>query len=62
MAKFETTFSLGQRVLIVALDKTPAVVRAVKVNEMGVTYYVVWFANGKREEDWLYPDELTWAP
>lgn len=56
--KLETKFSLGDKVLIPDLDNANAVVRGISIGIFGATYSVAWFHNGKREECYVFEDEI----
>ena len=55
---FEAAYRPGQAVTILALER-PGHVTLVRVDEGGrVDYYVVWWDEGKRCNEWLDPREI----
>lgn len=50
-------FTVGQRIIIRALDR-PATVRLVRFDGNVTDYFVSWWDEGKRQGEWLQPDEL----
>lgn len=50
-------FSVGQKVIIRALDR-PAVVRLVRFDGNLTDFFVSWWDEGKRQSEWLHVDEL----
>lgn len=54
----QAKFGVGDRVLIVELNNTRAVVRQVCFSETGATYQVYWFHDGQRRDAWVFEDEL----
>jgi len=57
--KIETKFGVGDKVLIVDLENTRAVIRGVCIAADGVTYHVYWFHDGKQQDAWVYDSEIT---
>lgn len=50
-------FTVGQRVIIRALDR-PATVRLVRFDGNVTDYFVSWWDEGKRQSEWIPPDEI----
>lgn len=50
-------YDLRQRVTIVELDR-PGIVDAIGVFDSGVQYRIVYWNNGERKSEWMYPIEL----
>jgi hypothetical protein len=56
---FSADFEPGQTVTLVALD-CPARVSLVRVDQGGlVDYFVTWWADGKRCQEWLSAAEIA---
>ena len=55
----QTKFDLGQRVIIPELENTRAVVMSIRLTAYGISYAVAWFNSGKREEEFLWENELA---
>lgn len=52
------TFNVGERVLLVALERN-GTVRMIRFDGSEWLYYVSWWDEGQRREAWLEADELS---
>jgi hypothetical protein len=57
--RIETKYSVGDKVLILDLDRAKAVVRGICITEDGVTFHVYWFHNGERKDAWVFESEIS---
>jgi hypothetical protein len=59
--KIETKFDIGQRVFIVEIE-SPAIVRAIRIDERAFCYLVSYWMEGKQQDAWVSECELAEAP
>ena len=58
---FETEYAPGQAVIITALERVATVVLVRIDGGRTVDYFVTWWDEGKRHQEWLQPQELVSA-
>ena len=50
-------FEIGQEVTIIALSR-PGHVRAINISKEATTYWVHYWNNGERYQEWVYEEEI----
>lgn len=57
--KFETKYSVGEKVVIIDLENAKAVIRQICISDTGMTYQINWFHDGERRDAWVFEDEIA---